>query len=440
MRGGLHIANKKKAPRTQAICLVPLLIFFTIDIVLTLIFGSFEANPTQTQDFDTKEEDRSRKIWESPEPTWSVTCDRAHFEYDICYINHPLTLDPTTVTLSSQDPTNTTPPLVEKIRPYPRKFQHNAMGSVKEVTLTTTSLYSPCTVTHASPALVFSAGGFTSNIFHDFNEGFVPLFVTVDSFFVNQDVVLVITDCQDWWLDKYEKLLPHFTRHPIVNLDEETATHCFPSAIVGLMSHGAMLTILDFRALLASAYGGDGHIHSPPRPPTRPRLVLITRSHNRVLVNQDEVVQAAKDIGFDVVEIEPTRETPVGEMFRILDSSHAMVGVHGAGMTNELFLRQGAVVMQIVPVKNSWLADICYGKLAVRLGLEYIVYDVAIEESSLAENYPRDMLSAGGEKLMRDWSNWDIYMHQNVSINLARFRRHLEKAYEKAKLFMQQET
>ncbi|GFZ00215.1 hypothetical protein Acr_13g0016140 [Actinidia rufa] len=443
-----RITNRKKRPQTLAICLIPLLLFFSLDIILTLIFGSFERNPTGTHDFDILEENSEQK-WESPEPTWSITCDRSHFEYDLCYINRPCVLDPTTAILSSADPTNSTPPLVERIRPYPRKWQHNAMENVKEVTLTTAPLYSPCGVTHATPALVFSAGGFTSNIFHDFNEGFIPLFITVDSFFTNQDVILAIVNCSDWWLNKYGELIARFTRHPIINLDKETVAHCFPSAIVGLMSHGPMTvdptlqrgpnpkTVLDFHAILKTTYGRGFTLPSRHRP----QLVLMSRSHHRVIVNQDKVLQVAEDVGFDVVVFEPTQKTPMQEVFRVLHSSHVMIGVHGAGLTNELFLRSGAVFTQIVPIRNSWLGDICYGKLALRLGLEYIVYDVAIQESSLADQFPKDMLDPNdqGGMLMSDWSNWNIYMNQNVTLNLPRFRKYLERAYEKAKIFMQKE-
>ncbi|KAL6969741.1 protein O-GlcNAc transferase [Sarracenia purpurea var. burkii] len=443
-----HIMNKKRQSKTLTICLIPLLFFLSLDIILTLIFGSFERNPTGTQDFDTEENGKQK--WESPEPTWSITCDRSHFEYDVCYINRPFILDPVTTTSFSVDPTNSTPSLVERILPYPRKWQHNAMESVKEVTLTTAPLYSPCAVTHTAPALVFSAGGFTSNVFHDFNEGFIPLFVTVNSFFNDQDVILAIVNCSDWWLNKYGKLIARFTHHAVINLDKETSTHCFPSAIVGLTSHGPMTvdptlqrdpnpkTVIDFSAMLITTYS-HGYAFPTQR---RPKMVLMSRSHYRVILNQDKVLKVAEDVGFNVVEFEPTRETPMEEIFRVLHSSHVMVGVHGAGLTNELFLRPGSVLMQIVPIRLSWLGDICYGKLAIRLRLEYIVYDIAIEESSLANEHPKEMLDPNdqGGMLKSDWSNWNMYMNQNVTLNLARFKRYLERAYEKAKVLIQKES
>ncbi|XAR65241.1 Protein O-GlcNAc transferase [Bertholletia excelsa] len=398
---------------------------------------------------------------DSPEPNWSISCDTTHFEYDICYLNRPIVVDPTIATLSAVDPTNSTPLSVIKIRPYPRKGQPEAMERTKELTLTAAPLNTSCAVTHNTPALVFSAGGFTGNVFHDFNEGWVPLFITVEEYFNDRDVILGIVNCSDWWLKKYAQLLPRFSLHPIINLDKETKTHCFPSAIVGLKIHGVMTvdptlqrgpnpnTMLDFRRLLARAYNPSHAIHASHILPTfsldtRPKLAFLNRSDSRRLLNEGEIRQAAEQVGFDVAVFEVKRETPMDELFRLIDSSHAMVGVHGAGLTHELFLRPGAVLVQIVPINCGWLADMCYGKLAIRLGLEYIGYEVRMEESTLQRDEfamrehlnPHDPASS----LMGNLTNWYRYMEQDIKLDVARFKRYLERAYKKATIFMEKQS
>ncbi|XP_057493567.1 xylan glycosyltransferase MUCI21-like [Actinidia eriantha] len=363
--------NMKKISTIFAICWLVLLFLYVLNTLVLfyllsiarLISRSYETISTHHRDVYTVpyiEEKPLKQVWESPEPTWSITCDSAHFEYDLCYLNRPTVVDPTTATISSVDPTNSTPPSVIKIRPYPRKGQPEAMQRTKELTLTTAPLNTSCAIAHSTPALIFSAGGFTGNVFHDFNEGWVPLFVTIDEHFADHDVVLGIVNCSDWWLIKYAELFSHFTRHPIVNLDKEKVTHCFPSAIVGLKTHGVMIvdptlqrwphpkTMLDFRALLAKAYdSGPGHAgHETHILPTyslnaRPKLAFVGRKDTRKLVNEDEVRQAAEEVGFDVALFEVTPKTPMRDLFRLIDSSHVMAGVHGAGLTHELFLRPG---------------------------------------------------------------------------------------------------
>ncbi|KAL6969740.1 protein O-GlcNAc transferase [Sarracenia purpurea var. burkii] len=367
------------------------------------------------------------------------------------------------------DSTNSTPQLTEKIRPYPRNFQHTPFDLVRELTLTTTPPNDSCAVIHTSPALIFSAGGWPGNFYHDFNENFIPLFITVDTFFPDHDFIIGIFNCSDWWLRHYIDLLSSFTQHGIINLDEETVTHCFPSVIVGLISHGSSIvdptlqqhkphpkTLHDFRSFLAATYARNHAIHvtisnntntnlpSPlPRPSLpwtqkgRPRLVLMNRNGSRRIVNIDEVQKAAEDIGFDVVVFEPSRETSLHEAFWLIDSSHALIGVHGAGLTNMLFLRPGSVLMQVAPAECDWLGSIFYGKMAIRLGLEYIVYELGKDENIL------ELDKSTRERLAREVTtleNWVVYKNQLVKIDLVRIRRYLKRVYKKAKMFMHKES
>ncbi|KAI7995563.1 Alpha-1,3-arabinosyltransferase XAT2 [Camellia lanceoleosa] len=115
-----------------------------------------------------------------------------------------------------------------------------------------------------------------------------------------------------------------------------------------------------------------------------------------------------------------------------------MVGVHGAGSTHCVY----AAVC--VPINTGWLADMCYSKLAVRLGLEYINYEVGIHESSLeADEFalkeffdPHDPAST----LMGNLTNWYRYMEQDVKIDVVRFKRYMKRAYEKAEMFMNKQS
>ena len=63
-----------------------------------------------------------------------INCDRTHYFYDICSINGPTVLDPTTSTFFLMDPIISTPqkPMVEKLRPYPRKWESFIMHRIKK--------------------------------------------------------------------------------------------------------------------------------------------------------------------------------------------------------------------------------------------------------------------------------------------------------------------
>lgn len=386
-----------------------------------------------------------------------INCNRTSQRYDLCTISCPVVLDPTTSTFFTLGPNNLVH--VEKIKPYPRKYEDYIMSQIKEVSITSGPKSPPCTIQHNAPAIVFSGGGYTGNFFHAFNDGFIPLFITISSIFSDNNFIMVVSEAQDWWLSKYADLLKVFSKYPIVTLEKDNATHCFPSATLGLMSHGFMIidqtliptskTFLHFREFLDKAYGRSSPMYSLPHHQSsryRPLLVLISRGNDvaRRIINQDEAIQVMKDIGFDVIVFEPTQETPLHESYALMDSSHVMVGVHGAAMTHALFLRPGSVFMQAVPIGVDWAADAFYARIARGLNLEYIDYKIGVEESSLVDKYGKDnMLLKDPYGLQnKGWPTeiMDIYLkQQNIKLDLVRFRKSLEVAYQMAHKFMHRE-
>lgn len=382
-----------------------------------------------------------------------ISCDRSHQRYDVCTVNATTVLEPTTSTFFLVEPTQA---LVEKVRPYPRKWETSVMGRIKEVSLTSGPPSPSCQVHHSAPALVFSAGGYTGNVFHDFNDGFIPLFITVNSIFPDGNYVLVIHNCRRWWESKYADLLHSLSKHPIVNLEKANATHCFPYAHVGLISHGFMtidptlmpssINLTHFRGFLDAAYAQNHPFPSPniSKQKARPRLVLVTRSGGagRHILNQGDLNNAAEEVGFHVILFHPTPTTSLREAYALINSSHAMMGVHGAALTHSLFLRPGSVLMQVVPLGLAWAAETCFGNSSRELGLEYMEYKIGEKESSLADKYGNDdiMVKDPVRAQGKGWSTkiMDVYLkEQNITLDLVRFRRHLEEAYNKASKFMQ---
>lgn len=340
------------------------------------------------------------------------------------------------------------------------------MGPIQEFTLTTgpigpTSPIGPnCLIHHKAQALVFSVGGYTGNFFHDINDGFIPLFITINSLLPNQDFILVISKLQDWWVHKYKDLLQRFSKYPIIDIDKEiNVTHCFPSVTIGLMSHGFMnidpkftpnsKTLIDFHRFLATTYNNSQSQSQSQFQPriqyrSRPRLVLASRggSIGRLILNQDKVKLIAEHIGFKVILFEPRKNTSLRESFRLIHSSHAMIGVHGAALTHALFLRPSSIFIQIVPIGAEGVSDICFGKLAREMKLVYEEYKIGVEESSLIAIFGKEnnLVLKNPKALQgKGWSQeiMDIYLRQqNINLDLKRFRMYLEKAYQNAKKFM----
>lgn len=386
-----------------------------------------------------------------------ITCNRSDKNFDLCKMNGPTLLDKNSLTMFTLGHhISTQPHTIEKIRPYPLKPDKIAMSYVRELILTSAppkSLY--CDVKHHSPALVFSASGYNGNFYHEINENIIPLYITINSLYPNQDVILVIMDGQDWWYQKYEDLLSAFSpNHKFINFNNLTTTHCFPSATLGLIKHGPVTidpkllqpypkTLIDFREFLRSVYikNDTSQLVDPNDNKGKPRLVLVTRKGNarRVILNEEEVVKVAEDVGFNVKVFEPSRDFSMANTFRLIDSSDVMLGVHGAGLTHLVFLRKGSVMFQVVPIGLNWASETYYNKPTRFLGLEYLEYKIQANESSLSWEYGADSLVIKDPKAYTEgkWDKQLVYLKkQNVIIDTIRFRKYLIQAYNKAKIFI----
>ncbi|CAO2829517.1 unnamed protein product [Amaranthus hypochondriacus] len=416
----------------------------------------------------------------------TISCDRSHYHYDLCSINGPTVLDPKTSTFYAIGPTSPRQ-FMKKIRPYPRKWENFTMSNINQVTILSGPKGPLCDFTHNTSAILFSAGGYTGNFFHDFNEGFLALFITVRLMsLTSQDVNLVVQEAHDWWVSKYKNLLGAFSNYPIIILDDQKINHCFKSAILGLVSHGFMTidpklmprptTLLDFHLFLDKAYNkAQWPIHSssscpiyparkgydrvrqtiplsektcnktqysiPPYNLDQPKLILLSRANGsgRVMLNQIEIITMAENLGFNVTVFEPKPETPLSEAYGLMKETHVLLGIHGAALTHLLFLRPESIFIQVVPFGTDDVAEMCYGRPAKEMGLQYLEYKISIEESSLVEKY--DKLDPILHDPMSQKNGWvflkKVYLkEQNVRLNLIRFRKYLKYAYKKAKIFM----
>lgn len=198
-------------------------------------------------------------------------------------------------------------------------------------------------------------------------------------------------------------------------------------------------SMTDFRRVLDEAY--MPRIQSIPREEEaqgeseqhRPKLVIICRNGSRAIENEPELAAAAAEVGFRVELLRPRPNTELAKIYLALNSSDAMIGVHGAAMTHLLFMRPGSVFIQIVPLGLDWAADAYYGQPAAKAGLRYESYRIMARESSLSMEYGRDdpVLRDPDSVNARGWeATKKVYLDgQRVRLDLVRFRRRLVRAH-----------
>ncbi|KAL3503545.1 hypothetical protein ACH5RR_037994 [Cinchona calisaya] len=333
------------------------------------------------------------------------------------------------------------------VQPYPLKNDAVAMKMVKPVEIFHGKIPPPpCDLKHDVPAVVFSSGGFAGNIFHEFNDIIIPLFITSRHF--RSRVKFMITDYQLWWINKFRRVLTELSNFEFMDAGSvktvngsRTIIHCFPGAIVGLRYHDNLAinisdtpgaySMVEFRDLLRKSFNLKIRDVSQMLS-NKPQLLIISRTRTRTIVNQDAVVKMMEELGFRVYIPSNDLMSNLVEFSRVIGSSSVMLGVHGAGLTNEIFLPNGGVMIQVLPLELDWVANAYYGGPAKGMGLHYLEYKIDPQESTLYDlygpNHPvikdPDSIKALGYRKSR------VYFldQQNVTINMGRFRNTLVEA------------
>lgn len=332
------------------------------------------------------------------------------------------------------------------IKPYARKGDEEAMNhvrgwSVKSVTRSNT-LVPQCTKIHNVPAVIFSTGGYAGNNFHDFTDIIVPLFSTARKF--NGDVKFLVTNRWSGFITKFQKFLENLSKHEIIDVDKETKdVPCFPSVIVGLKRSQLELKIdplkspysmIDFKVFLRNSYllRKSTSIKLRGEMKRKPRLLVISRKRTRTFFNMKEIVVAARRVGFEVVVAEP--DSNLSKFSKIVNSCDVMMGVHGAGLTNMVFLPENAVLIQVVPIGAEWLSKTYFEVPSKDMKLKYLEYKIEVGESSLIREFPKghEVFSNPGLIAKQGWLAFkSVYLEkQDVKLDLDRFRPTLLKAME----------
>nr|GMD38888.1 protein O-linked-mannose beta-1,4-N-acetylglucosaminyltransferase 2-like [Ipomoea batatas] len=321
------------------------------------------------------------------------------------------------------------------IKPYARKADQYALRRVRSLTIAevhhSDQRIRRCTTKYDIPAVVFSTGGYAGNLFHDFTDLIIPLYLTSQEF--EGEVKFLVTDKRPVWVDKFKEVLQRLSRHEIIDLDRENdAVFCFPRILVGLkankefsidnVSSDNNISMKNFTAFLRNAYNlKRDNIVTNEKLLQPPRLLVIARNKTRRLLNANEVSAAAENMGFKVV-VEET-DANMSRVSRMVNGFDVMVGVHGSGLSNMVFLAENAVVVQIVGLGMNWVARNDFEVPSLDMGLRYLEYKVGENESSL-----KNSSSIG-------FKGWMAYtfaylLGQDFTVDVNRFRGTLLKALE----------
>lgn len=367
----------------------------------------------------------------------------------VCVASNPIKIDTKTMEIhtptqfTSTNETNNLKKQLEKVvqvRPYAWS-QFELLKDVTPVKFLHEPPQTParkCTHNHTIPALIFSSGGFAGNLFHEFNEIIIPLYITSHIF--KSQVQFILVDHNPSFVKKYKQVLMSLSRYNVMNPMIDTSVHCFPGVIVGLKFHSFLSinssevpksnSMIDFKNFIRSTYNlkiTNASDLGPSSSSTLPVLLLVSRRKTRMFLNEDELVDMMEELGFEVVVVRSVKKMSNLERFsKLVSRCSVLVGAHGAGLTNQVFLPAGAVVVQVVPLGLEWPSAVYFGEPAVQMGLHYLDYKIGPNESSLVDVYARDdpVISDPGSVFAKGYYfGKEMYLdRQNIRVDVNRFK------------------
>uniref|UniRef100_A0ACD5ZUL7 Uncharacterized protein n=1 Tax=Avena sativa TaxID=4498 RepID=A0ACD5ZUL7_AVESA len=384
-------------------------------------------------------------------PRSKLTCNFSSRHMDICAMEGDIRMhgkSTTVYVVAASNGSYWTENGTVTIRPFPRKHEVSTMAKVREVTIRSSApvVTTPprCTVTHNVPAVVFSTGPDSGNFFHGMSDMVIPLYITTREY--DGRVQLVVTDYNHKWISRYQDVLAALSIYPVIDFDTDDVVRCFPSVHVGIEYHDTLgikpalsrngYTGMDFLGFLRSVYSLKRSWVTPANLSSgqRPRLVMILRQHSRALTNEAEAIAAATEVGFEVVATGTEVVKDISQFAQVVNTCDVIVGVHGAGLTNMVFLPHNGTVVQIIPWgKMKWPCWETFGSPAPNMGLRYVEYEATAEETTLKDVYPRDH-AVFVDPLSLHKSFDDMYKYflngQNVTLDIDRFTGVIKQIYQ----------
>ncbi|CAI5489996.1 unnamed protein product [Closterium sp. Naga37s-1] len=174
--------------------------------------------------------------------------------------------------------------------------------------------------------------------------------------------------------------------------------------------------------------------------PSKPQVLLVARRRRRLLLNEDSLVAATRAMGLPI-SIAVLEDLPLYEQIRAVRSCAILVGVHGSGLLNSMFLHPGSVLVQIVPY-NTTGADRFYEPQVRQAGGSYMEVRVMNRSDSvfhwhLAEDHgskvgtaeEREQFLQQGPDVQRASDVFfSFWVNQDVHVPVGEYRRVIGEA------------
>lgn len=137
-------------------------------------------------------------------------------------------------------------------------------------------------------------------------------------------------------------------------------------------------------------------------PKDKVRIGLISRRRKRFILNEYELVDSVRSLGYEI-DLLPLETMTMYEQMRALRSIDVLVGIHGSALDNSVFLHEGCVLVQLLPYSVEH--RVTFESSATKAGVIY--HEWQLKDTSKAVFHWDLMMQANGDKL-KQFSKEDI--------------------------------
>lgn len=155
----------------------------------------------------------------------------------------------------------------------------------------------------------------------------------------------------------------------LVDLNIETITFNFRQTVLVkklmVVSHDSPCAFdRDYLKLLVDTFQTIDQ--AEPKPATRKIYISRKDAGKRMVANEEELVPYLLDAGFEFIQMEMLNFKEQRELMR---ETSVLLSIHGAGLSNLIFMQKGSKVIELHPDTASY--NSCFYHLSAALGIDY---------------------------------------------------------------------
>lgn len=165
-----------------------------------------------------------------------------------------------------------------------------------------------------------------------------------------------------------------------------------------------------------------------------PLVLILSRRNKRLLLNEAALVRAALALGARALVV-ALEGMPLCAQVRLFRAAHVLVGMHGSGLINAMFMRRGAAVVQVVPYKlhgaaaffqgTANAAGVAYSELHASARGDVIPHEHFLPKSKALEDALREGSGCCGQQ-----TYFSFFINQDVLLHPAEIEQALRGALE----------